>query len=158
MVRIISGLEGGPGRGARSAVEILRRCRVERRHGTERARRKEPDAFDEQVRGKLDASRQSSPAAPGPVPASAGPQANAASRRCHPAGPQGGQMPPGMPNLSPEQQKQMEEGMRKMQEVMKNLSEEEKERLKTMSMEERMEFFKEDGGRRAEVTSSRCRA
>ena len=36
--------------------------------------------------------------------------------------------------------------MQKTMEVMKNLSEEEKERLKTMSMEERMEFFKEKMG------------
>lgn len=112
-----------------------------------------PDAFDEQVRGKLDASRQSNLQVPSPVPASAGapatppmPPQGGATPPGFQGPPGGGQMPPGMPNLSPEQRKQMEEGMRKMREVTKNLSEEEKERLKTMSAEEQMEFFKEKMG------------
>ena len=57
-----------------------------------------------------------------------------------------GQMPAGMPNLTPEQQKKMRESMQKAMEVMKNMSEEEKEKLKNMSMEERIKFFQEKMG------------
>ena len=42
-------------------------------------------------------------------------------------------------NLSPEQKKRIE----KMQKVVENLSEEEKEQLKSMSVEDRMKFFQE---------------
>ena len=55
-------------------------------------------------------------------------------------------MPPGMPKLTPEQQKQMQQGMQKATEIMKNMSEEDKEKLKNMSMEERIKFFQEKMG------------
>lgn len=148
MVRIVSGLEEGQvvvlDPPLKSSADTARSSNAEPNSPAAR----EADAFDEQVRGKLDASRQGSPGAPGPVPAGAGPQGMPPtppqSGPVPPGlqGPPAGQTPPGMPNLSPEQQKQMQ----KMGEVMKNLSEEEKEQLKTMSMEERMEFFKEKMG------------
>ncbi|MEN6577360.1 MAG: efflux transporter periplasmic adaptor subunit [Phycisphaerales bacterium] len=122
-----------------------------------------PDGIDQQVRTRLDASRQTGP---GPVPVSAGPQGTPSipsqggptpgmpaqmptegGPGMSPGGfPPMGQMPAGMPKLTPEQQKKMQEGMKKAMEIMKNLSEEEKEKLKNMSMEERMEFFKEKMG------------
>jgi hypothetical protein len=40
----------------------------------------------------------------------------------------------------------MRKQMQKAMEIMKKLSEEEKEKLKNMSMEERMEFFKQKMG------------
>jgi HlyD family secretion protein len=150
MVRIISGLAEGQ--------EVVLDPPLKSSADTTRSTEpnapvdKEADAFDAQVRGKLDASKQSGSPAPAPVPAGAAPQGMPAMP------PQGGAMPPGfqgppaggmpqgMPNLTPEQRKQMEESMRKMGEVMKNLSEEEKERLKTMSPMERMEFFKQKMG------------
>lgn len=119
------------------------------------------DGIDQQVRTRLDASRQASPApasaasqAMPAVPAQGGPMPGAPAQMPAPGGPgmspggflPMGQMPPGMPNLTPEQQKKMQEGMKKAMEIMKNLSEEEKEKLKNMSMEERMEFFKEKMG------------
>ena len=57
-----------------------------------------------------------------------------------------GQMPAGMPKLTPEQQKQMQEGMQKAMDLMKNMSAEEKEKLNKMSMQEKIEFFKEKLG------------
>ena len=72
-----------------------------------------------------------------------------------------GQMPPGLPKLTPEQQKQMQEamqkltpeqrkqmqeGMQKAMKVMENLSEEEKQKLQSMSRQEQMEFFKQKMG------------
>lgn len=148
MVRIISGLKEGQAvvldPPLKSSADAARSSSVEPNSPAAQ----EADAFDEQVRDKLDASRQSSPGTPGSAPAGTGPQG------IPPTPPQGGQVPPGfqgppagqtppgMPNLSPEQRKQMEKTM----EVMKNLSEEEKARLKTMSMEERMEFFKQKMG------------
>jgi len=140
MVRVISGLAEGEevvlDPPLKSATEMASSAGAEPNAPGD----KEADAFNAQVRGKLDASKQSKPAAPAPVPAGAAPQGTPAMP------PQGGATPPGMANLTPEQRKQMEEGMRKMQEVMKNLSEEDKERLKTMSPMERMEFFKEKMG------------
>ena len=56
------------------------------------------------------------------------------------------QMQDAMQKLTPEQRKQMQEGMQKAMEVMENLSEEEKEKLKNMSRQEQMEFFKEKMG------------
>ncbi len=148
MVRIVSGLQEGQAvvldPPLKSAADMASTAGTEPNAGSGK-----PDAFDEQVNARLNASRQSSPATPGTVPVGAGPQApSPMSPQAGPAfpgfqGPQPGQAPPGMPNLTPEQRKQMEEGMRKAGEVMKNLSEEEKERLKTMSREERMEFFKQ---------------
>lgn len=127
-----------------------------------------PDAIDQQVRSRLDASRQTGP---GPVPAGAGPQGmpqmpsqtgqTPGAPNQMPQGvavpspgqmPQGfpgmapGQMPPGMPKLTPEQQKKMQEGMQKAMDLIKNMSEEEKEKLKNMSMEERVKFFQEKMG------------
>lgn len=121
------------------------------------------DGIDQQVRSRLDASRQTGPGGPGAVPAGApaqgtpamppqgGPMPAAPGQTppqgfsAPPAGqlPQGGptpgQMPPGMAKPTPEQ-------MQKAMEVIKNLSEEEKEKLKNMSMEERIEFMKEKMG------------
>ena len=114
------------------------------------------DGIDQQVRSRLDASRQTgtstTPAVTSPqgvpqMPSQAD-QPPAATGQM----PQGfpgmspGQMPPGMPKLTPEQQKKMQEGMQKAMEVMKNLSEEEKEKLNKMSMQEKMEFFKQKMG------------
>jgi len=148
MVRIVSGLEEGQvvvlDPPLKSSPDAARSSHAEPNSPAAR----EADAFDEQVRGKLDASRKSNSGAPAPVPAGTGPQGMPPtppqSGPVPPGlqGPPTGQTPPGMPNLSPEQRKQMEKTM----EVMKNLSEEEKEQLKTMSIEERMEFFKEKMG------------
>ncbi len=157
MVRIISGLAEGeavvldPPLKA-SSVDVAVAGGAEPNAAGEKT-----DGIDQQVRTRLDASRQASP---GPAPAGAGPQAMPSAPT--PAGPsaaapapapgQGfpgmapGQMPPGMPNLTPEQQEQMKKQMQKAMEIMKNLSEEEKERLKNMSMEERIEFLKEKMG------------
>jgi hypothetical protein len=136
MVRIVSGIEEGQAvvldPPLKSSADMASSAGAE--PNTTAAR--ESNAFDEQVRGKLDASRQNKPVPAGMTSQGASPTSPGFQ------GPPGGKTPPGMPNLSPEQQKQMQKTM----EVMKNLSEEEKERLKTMSMEERMEFFKEKTG------------
>ncbi len=125
-----------------------------------------PDAIDQQVRTRLAASKK----APGGVkaegpgdgatghvaqPPSAGAatsQPQAAPSPATPAGmpkltpEQQKQMQEAMQKLTPEQQKQMQEGMQKAKRVMESLSEEEKERLKNMSMQERMEFFQQKMG------------
>ncbi len=121
------------------------------------------DGIDQGIRDRLDASRSPAGMPAGTAPASG---SVAASRKettddvttSAPAVPQAtpgqtpqgfpppGQMSPGMANLTPEQQKQMQKQMQKAMEIMKNLSEEEKEKLKNMSMEERIEFFKEKMG------------
>jgi len=134
------------------------------------------DGVDQQVRSRLAASREAtgSTKVPGPV-AQPGPQTpkNAFGSPMPSAGtgtlpPQAapepatpGQMPPGMPKLTPEQQKQMQEamqkltpeqrkqmqeGMQKAMKVMENLSEEEKQKLQSMSRQEQMEFFKQKMG------------
>ncbi len=151
MVRVVRGLEEG------EVVALdppLRTSSVDATlaGGAEpNAAGEKPDAIDEQVRSRLDASRpgdrvkvegpgdgSATPGAPGQMPP--GPSA------LSPGQPPAGQMPPGMPNLTPEQKKQMQKQMQKAMEIMKNLSEEEKEKLKNMSMEERIEFFKEKMG------------
>ncbi|MBN1505585.1 MAG: efflux RND transporter periplasmic adaptor subunit, partial [Sedimentisphaerales bacterium] len=160
MVRIVSGLKEGeavvldPPLKA-SSVDALTAGGAEPNGG------EKLDAIDQQVRSRLNASRQATP--PGPqaaptMPAQAGPMPGTPAQMpvqgppAAPAGPmpQGfpapGQMPPGMPNLTPEQQKKMREGMQKAMEIMKNLSPEEQERVKNMSMEERIKFFQEKMG------------
>jgi len=167
MIRVIQGLEEGevvlldPPLKASSA-DAAPAGRVEPNAAGET-----PDAIDQQVRSRLDASRQTGP---GPAPAGTGPQGmpqmpSQASRpgapNQMPQGvaapspgqiPQGfpgmapGQTPPGMPKLTPEQQKKMQEGMQKAMDLIKNMSEEEKEKLKNMSMEERVKFFQEKMG------------
>ncbi|MCU0913150.1 MAG: HlyD family efflux transporter periplasmic adaptor subunit [Planctomycetes bacterium] len=118
------------------------------------------DNFDQQVRSRLNASQKAggvkakgpgdgaagkmaSPPPAGPMP---NPQMPGAPGALQGTPPPGAPMPPNMQNLSPEQQKRMQEGMQKAMEVMKNLSEEEKEKLKNMSPEERMQFFQEKMG------------
>ena len=129
----------------------------------------EPDAIDKQVRGRLDASRQMGS---GPAPVGAGPQGMPPQAGPSPAVPSPtpapglpgmapGQMPAGMPKLTPEQQKQMQEamqkltpeqrkqmqeGMQKAMKVMGSLSAEEKEKLMKMSREEQMKYFQEKMG------------
>ena len=168
MIRVIQGLEEGevvlldPPLKASSA-DAAPAGRVEPNAAGET-----PDAIDQQVRSRLDASRQTGP---GPAPAGTGPQGmpqmpSQASQapgapNQMPQGvaapspgqiPQGfpgmapGQTPPGMPKLTPEQQKKMQEGMQKAMDLIKNMSEEEKEKLKNMSMEERVKFFQEKMG------------
>ncbi len=122
------------------------------------------DGVDEQVRSRLTASKKAgdgtqapSPGAGATLPAPAQPQAGQ-----KPALP--GQMPPGMPKLTPEQQKRMQEAQeafqkmtpeqrkqamenaQKVMKVMGSLSEEEKQKLQSMSPEERKEFFKQKMG------------
>jgi HlyD family secretion protein len=167
MIRIARGLEEGevvlldpPLRS--SSVDAAPAGGAEPNAGGEK-----PDTIDQQVRGRLDASRRTSPGAAPPgaapqgtaqIPSQAG-QAPGAPVQMPTQGlpgmspgqtPQGfppaGQTPAGMPNLTPEQQKKMREGMQKAMEVMKNMSEEEKEKLKNMSMEERIKFFQEKMG------------
>jgi hypothetical protein len=113
------------------------------------------DGIDQQVRDRLDASRTPGPAGTVPVPTVSGPQVTQPMQPKDgqkPAMPgqmpdlSPGQMPPGMPKLTPEQQKKMQESMQKAMEVMKNLSEEEKEKLGNMSMDERIKFFQEKMG------------
>jgi len=163
MIRIVSGLEEGeavvldPPLKA-SSVDVAAAGGAEPNVAGE-----QPDGIDRRVRDRLDASRSVAGAPTQTVPPSGGVAAGGqetpgGSPVTMPAGPQAmpnqgpqgfapaGQMPPGMPNLTPEQQKKMQEGMKKAMEIMKNLSEEEKEKLKNMSMEERMEFFKEKMG------------
>jgi len=115
------------------------------------------DGIDEQVRSRLDASKQAGSTGPAQGPAGAPPQGMPAmpgqtppqgvaappTGQMPPGVPAPGQMPPGgMPKLTPEQQKQAQKAM----EIFKNLSEEEKEKLKNMSMQERIEFLKEKMG------------
>jgi len=99
-----------------------------------------PETIDQQIRDRLDGKTS--------APTGAGPQvAPPVQTRGFPTLPPGpGQMPQGMPNLSPQQQEQMKKQMEKTMEMMKNISEEEKERLKNMSMQERMKFFQEKFG------------
>jgi HlyD family secretion protein len=124
----------------------------------------EPDAVDRQVRSRLEASKKAGdgqvpgPAAPPPSVGPTGGPAPAASTEQKPAT---SSPMPGMPNLTaeqqkqmqdalqkmtPEQRRQMQEGMQKAMTVMQNLSEEEKEKLKNMSRQEQMEFFKQKMG------------
>jgi HlyD family secretion protein len=164
MIRIVSGLEEGeavlldPPLKA-SSVEAAPAGGAEPNAADERS-----DGIDQQVRSRLDASKKTggSAQAPSPgqgatVPAPAQPQADR-----KPAAP--GQMFPGMPKLTPEQQKRMQEAqeafqkmtpeqrkqaMENAQKVMKgmqSLSEEEKQKLQGMSQEERKEFFKQKMG------------
>jgi len=98
------------------------------------------DTIDQQVRDRLD-SKSSAPTGAGPQVA---PPVQTRGFPTLPPGP--GQMPQGMPNLTPQQQEQMKKQMEKTMEMMKNISEEEKERLKNMSMQERMKFFQEKFG------------
>lgn len=100
------------------------------------------DAIDRQIRERLDASSKNSLPGTNTAPTGAGAQTQTQGQ---PSLPQG-QMPPGMPNLTPQQQEQMQKRMQKTMEIMKNMSEEEKERLKNMSMEERMKFFQDKMG------------
>ncbi len=113
-----------------------------------------PDAIDEQVRTRLAASKEAGgsvkaeglgdgstghvaqPPPAGSIPGAARqPQADQKPALSGP-------MPQGLPKMTPEQQKQMQKAMK----VMESLSEEEKEKLKNMSMQERMEFFKQKMG------------
>jgi HlyD family secretion protein len=97
-----------------------------------------PDSIDQQVRDRLN-SKTSTPM-------------GSSQQATPPVQPQDfptlqlGQMPQGAPNLSPQQQERMREGMQKAMDFMKNMSEEDKEKLKNMSMEERMRFFQERMG------------
>jgi HlyD family secretion protein len=159
MIRIVRGLEEGevvlldPPLKA-SSVEAAPTSGAEPNAGGE-----QPDAVDQQVRSRLEASRQAGRDGTGRAPVGATPQAmppmppQGDQKPAAPGqAPQGfpglspGQMPPGMPKLTPEQQKQMQQGMQKAMDLMKNMSEEEKEKLKNMSMEERIKFFQEKMG------------
>ena len=164
MIRIVRGLEEGevvlldPPLKA-SSVEAAPTSGAEPNAGGEK-----PDAVDQQVRRRLDASRsvrsvpvRASKETPDGVTTNglgaATPPPQGTPKPAAPGqAPQGfpglspGQMPPGMPKLTPEQQKQMQQGMQKAAEIMKNMSEEEKEKLKNMSMEERIKFFQEKMG------------
>ena len=107
---------------------------------------KKPDAIDQQVRDRLDASRETGLDGTVPAPTGAGPQVTPPMQtQGLPALPQG-QMPQGVLDMSPQQQEQMKKGMQKSMEMMNNMSEEEKEKLKSMSMEEKMQFFRERMG------------
>ena len=158
MIRIISGLEEG------EVVVLDPPLRSSTIEGAPAGGAAEPnaaggkaDGIDQQVRSRLDASRQTAPAgAPAQrtptMPTQGGPmtgQTPPQGLTAPPAGqmPQGapapGQMPPGgMPKLTPEQQKQIE----KAKQVFENLSSEEKEKFMKMSMQEKMEFMKEKMG------------
>jgi len=107
---------------------------------------KKPDAIDQQVRDRLDASRKTGLEGTTPAPTDSGPQPTPPNQTQGMPTLPPGQMPAAMPNLTPEQQKQMKEGMQKAMELMKNMSEEEKEKLKNMSTEERIKFFQEKLG------------
>ena len=159
MVRIVSGLEEGevvvldpPLRS--SSVDVAVAGGAEPNAAGEKL-----DGIDRQVRDRLDASRSAdrvpvgtSKGIPNGVTASGPPQAGQSTATPTPMPPQGfpgmpaGPMPPGIPNLTPEQQKQMQKQMQRAMEIMKNLSDEEKEKLQNMSMEEKVEFFKEKMG------------
>jgi hypothetical protein len=120
-----------------------------------------PDAIDQQVRSRLAASKKAGGSLPGQAaqPPSAG--TGTSQSQAAPPSATPGQTPPGLPKLTPEQQKQMQEAMQKLpperqkqiQEslqkftrVMESLSEEEKEKLKNMSRQEQMEFLKQKMG------------
>lgn len=154
MVRIISGLKESelvvldpPLKS--SSVDVVVVAGAEPNAGGDKS-----DGIDQQVSARLDASRR---AGPGPGPAGVVPQgmppmpiqvgqAPGAMGPMPGELPPMGQMPAGMPKLTPEQQKQMQEGMQKAMDLMKNMSAEEKEKLNKMSMQEKMEFFKEKLG------------
>ena len=91
MVRIVSGLKEGQAVVLDPPLKSSADVGLERGTEPNATARKEANAFDEQVRGKLDASRQSSPAAPGPVPHRRAP---GAPGDVPDAGPPGGQTPP----------------------------------------------------------------
>ncbi|HUT46849.1 MAG TPA: efflux RND transporter periplasmic adaptor subunit [Sedimentisphaerales bacterium] len=105
------------------------------------------DAIDQQVRDRLDASRQTGPDGTTRAPTGAGTQGTPLMQtQGDPKSTAPKQMPQGATNLSPQQQEQMKKQMQKAMELVKNMSEEEKEKLKNMSMEERMKFFQEKLG------------
>jgi HlyD family secretion protein len=147
MVRILSGLEEGEAvvlnPPLKSTTDVAQATSGEPNEAGE-----ESDVMDGQIRDRLEASRKKAPSTPTPAPTGAAgqgappmpPQGGAMPPEFQ--GPPGGQAPAGFPAPTPEQRKQMQKAM----EVMKNLSEEEKEQLKTMSQEERMEFFKQKMG------------
>ncbi|MHC4540682.1 MAG: efflux RND transporter periplasmic adaptor subunit, partial [Planctomycetota bacterium] len=101
------------------------------------------DAIDQQVRDRLDASWESGLEGTAPAPTGAGPQG------APPMQAQGiptltqERMPQGAPSLSPRQHERTKKQMQKAMDLMKNMSEQEKERVRSMSMEERMRFFRE---------------
>ena len=105
-----------------------------------------PDAIDQQVRERLNASRKAVPEGTNSAPTGIGSQATPPKQTRGIPDSAPGQMSHGVPNLSPQQQEQMKKRMEKTMEIMKNMSEEEKERLKNMSMEERMKFFQDKLG------------
>jgi len=159
MIRIISGLE-------EAEIVLLDPPLKSSSVDTEVAGGAEPNAggektggIDQQVRDRLDASRKTGLEGTTRAPTGSGPQVTSPMQLQgdqKPAMPDQmpqnfptfspGQMPAGMPKLTPEQQKQMQEGMQKAMELMKNMSEEEKEKLKNMTMEERIKFFQEKLG------------
>lgn len=138
MIRIISGLKEGevvlldPPLKA-SSVDEVPAGGDEPNEATSK-----PDTIDQQVRDRLDSKTS--------APTGAGPQvAPPVQTQGFPTLPPG-RMPQGMPNLSPQQQEQRKKRMQKTMEMMKSMSEEEKEKLKNMSMQERMKFFQEKFG------------
>jgi hypothetical protein len=146
MIRIISGLKEGevvlldpPLKS--SAAETVPTGSAEPNDVTQKS-----DAIDQQVNDRLNASRKTGLDGTIPAPKGAGPQTMPQKQTQGMPTLQPGQMPPGMQNLTPEQQKKMKEGMQKAMELMKNMSEEEKEKLKNMTMEERIKFFQEKLG------------
>jgi HlyD family secretion protein len=162
MIRIVSGLKEGEAVLLDPPLKSSSVDAVVAGGGDANAVGVKPDGIDQQVRTRLDASRQARPV---PAPAGAGPQGMAqipaqagqtpGTATQVPQGLQGipkltaeqqKQMQEAMQKLTPEQQKQMQENMKKAMDVMKNLSEEEKEKLSKMSMQEKMEFFKEKMG------------
>jgi hypothetical protein len=169
MIRIVSGLAEGevvlldPPLKA-SSVEGVPAGRAE-----PNAAGAKSDGVDEQVRSRLTAARKAGGGVPTPGPAAQPPSAGSSSGPApqpgadlKPAAP--GPVPPGMPKLTPEQQKKMQEAqeafqkmtpeqrqqaMEKAQKVMKvmqSLSAEEKQKLQSMSLEEQKEFFKQKMG------------
>lgn len=164
MIRIVSGLAEG------EAVLLDPPLKASSVEGAP-AGRAEPnaagaksDGVDEQVRSRLTASKKAGAGTQAPSP---GPGTTVAA----PAQPQAdqkpalpGPMPPGMPKLTAEQQKKMQEAQeafqkmtpeqrqqamdnaQKVMKVMQSLSAEEKQKLQSMSPEERKEFFKQKMG------------
>jgi HlyD family secretion protein len=159
MIRIVSGLAEGevvlldPPLKA-SSVEGAAAGRAE-----PNAAGAKSDGVDEQVRSRLTAAKKAGGGTQAPSPG---------ATMAAPAQPQADQKPatpgptfPGMPKLTPEQQKQMQnaqeafqkmtpeerqqamEKAQKAMKVMQSLSEEEKQKLQSMSRQEQMEFFKQ---------------
>lgn len=135
MVHVKEGLEEGE---AVLLAPPLDQASVDAASGSNGSGSSTLETADDDMGQKVRDQLKTSAAAPAAAAAKPGEPEGKKSMGPRPGGPQG-QGPQGPMNLSPEQKKRME----KMRKIVENLSEEEKEQLKSMSVEDRMKFFQE---------------